>query len=882
MVYMERCGTLRLEDAGDCFVKTEWWSQAAEVYFKAKCYAKCFSSCTKGKLFSLGLEFLQQLEKENLFENFNSSEDAAVIKTYLENCALHYFERGDIKQMMPFVKAFNSMDHVRAFLKSRDLMDELLSIEIEMDNFLEAAAIAKHKGDVLLEVNMLEKAGSFENATELLLLHVTASSFWASHSRGWPPKSFSKKEKFLSKAKEMARQVSEHFFFFACLEADALSDAHKSCARLTCNLLEGRKCGNLFAELISARSIIDVHLQYEISGFNFEVEPFSENEMWCYDFLANNLISPETLVCVWNCWRSVIVKVLKNLQQSEYPKSTDCAAMCQDICDKYFGLRKDGENRYIVLNMDSSWLTNMGRSSLQQEGNRFWLDSLQFQSLAHDFLVNEVCSVGFRVVEKLQSFVETSLKQASSPYVQWRTITKIYEIAKFLQESEFTMPRNSKKLQNLFILCEHHLFQLLSLTWRDETTDLFLCILDSQTAFSLVVDALGSYLRPANKLTHGHLGRIAMLLLCTARLDDMLISKLMQYMDKDPEWAEFFQTLKRFLDSGVGRSSLILNFKQALEFTFTANWRTEPDYMSPICFVDLMESLGFLSSSYLVLNGCLFCTKNMLIKILKSRACKDYLGTCLVPSAEYANLDNMAFSSRRFIVRSIRDLLANKSTILDWVKKTSTPINLYVPVLLRLVIMLYLVTTLKFGDCYEVTHFLLSVRVFEDLPVEFSEKILPAMKMKSRTRSSFIGIFADALAAIGNQLVVLGSRKGQAFSRDLNACLISCDDLRDENRLMKLLFPEEPSAVKLESPLSNKIASDGNKTCKAISGLFPATSVRDDIIESRRVMRLSDENISFWEKFDSFQVYMHGGQVSLINFHSSLCFRTIWQIYLVC
>jgi hypothetical protein len=62
-------------------------------------------------------------------------------------------------------------------------------------------------------------------------------------------------------------------------------------------------------------------------------------------------------------------------------------------------------------------------------------------------------------------------------------------------------------------------------------------------------------------------------------------------MDRDSEWAEFFQPLKRFLDNGVGRSSLIVNFKRALEFTFNANWRIEPNYMSPLCFVDLLESL---------------------------------------------------------------------------------------------------------------------------------------------------------------------------------------------------------------------------------------------------------------------------------------------------
>ena len=74
------------------------------------------------------------------------------------------------------------------------------SLEMEMGNFLEAAGIAKHNGDVLLEIDMLEKAGLFEDATRLLLLHIIVDSLWSSNSRGWPPKRYAEKEQLLSKA----------------------------------------------------------------------------------------------------------------------------------------------------------------------------------------------------------------------------------------------------------------------------------------------------------------------------------------------------------------------------------------------------------------------------------------------------------------------------------------------------------------------------------------------------------------------------------------------------------------------------------------------------------------------------------------------------------
>lgn len=68
---MRNYGTSRLVDAGDSFAMTGCWSEAAEVYFKAKCYTKSFSMCLKGKLFNLGFQFLQQLWGEAFSDESN-------------------------------------------------------------------------------------------------------------------------------------------------------------------------------------------------------------------------------------------------------------------------------------------------------------------------------------------------------------------------------------------------------------------------------------------------------------------------------------------------------------------------------------------------------------------------------------------------------------------------------------------------------------------------------------------------------------------------------------------------------------------------------------------------------------------------------------------
>jgi hypothetical protein len=867
---MQKCGASRLEDAGDCFAKAECWSEAAEVYFRSERYTDCFSMCSKEKqLFNLGLQFLKHLEEEHLFEN-SKLEVSAIRKTYLENCAQHHFEHGDIKHMMPFVKAFSSMDHVRAFLNSRNLVDELLSLEMEKGNFLEVAGIAKHKGDVLLEVEMLEKAGSFEDATQLLLLHIVVDSMWSSNSRGWPPKKYAEKERLLAKVKEMATNVSECFYFFASLEADALSDVGKSLSRLNCTLLDGRKCGNLFVEFVASRLILDVHLQSRASEYNLELGPGSEDESSFNDIVARNQISPHTLAYAWNNWKSIIVNVLSHLRHTDGPELNDYEVMYEDLCAKYFGLRKDGEDdRYVVLNMNSSWLSNTGRNSLQQDGNRCWLEVLQFHPCAQSFLMNELSSVGLSVLRKLESIVQIPPKPASS-YALVRTILIINEIAKFLEEPEFSLQKSTTKLRSFSALCVRHFFELVYLVWRDRTMrSLLPAILDSPAAYGLIADSLGENLRPKiKKLTYGHLGKTTMVLLHAGRLDDALLSRLLQYVDNDSGWADFFGFLKSFLDTGLDRSSLILNFKVALDFTFNGvRWRDELDYISPMCYLGLLEFLGFLASSYLLQKGRIYCTKSLLVNMLECRTSKLYLDTCLVSnSSPDSDLDHMAYLSGRFIFQIIMAILTDKNMLWEWARKTSTPSSSPPEVLLRLVVTLYpLILTHDLGNCYEVTNTLLKCGVFMDLPKEFAQKIVPTLQLRYRTPSNFIRALAGALAAIGDRMVIMGSpkAKGPTICRSI-AHTINTADLCDVPKVMALLCPEEPSPVKQKTALPEK--SDGNKVCN-VTGNIPKV-VQDNKMESTSETDLCDESDSFWEELKAFQASKQG-QVSLI--HSNAC-----------
>nr|XP_020201395.1 uncharacterized protein LOC109787220 [Aegilops tauschii subsp. strangulata] len=400
--------------------------------------------------------------------------------------------------------------------------------------------------------------------------------------------------------------------------------------------------------------------------------------------------------------------------------------------------------------------------------------------------------------------------------------------------------------------------QFLEQLWEEASVDESnIGLLYSPAAYGLIVDSLDAHLRPSNKkLTHGHLGRMAIFLLHVVPWGAMLTSRLMQYLDSESEWANFFQSLDIFVHhsrydffghiesqhpSGLdGRYSLLLNLKLALEstfkFTLNANWRAEPDYISPMCCVDLIECLGYFASSCFVLHGCMFSTESIFLKMVMRKNCSLYFQSCLMSTPD-RELEKMSISVERFIFESARSLLTKKHMIQEWVQKTSS--TSHIPVLLRLVVALYLVPlNLKVGDCYEATRFLEMHKVFEDLPLEFSQKILGALQIRSWKLGKFRRLFADALEVIGERMLVAGSPRAQATCRGLNAIVISSWDCMVNHvaRTVNSLFRDES----IENNFLGKIQR---------KGLLPHE-------RNRGGNKIRDAE--FWEKFEAFQANKQG------------------------
>jgi len=195
---LEKCGESGLKSTGECFSLAKCYERAADVYARGYFFSDCLKVCSKGKLFDMGFQYIQHWKQHAVTDSGVvriRKEIDKIEQEFLESCAFHHYKLKDSRSMMKFVKAFQSIDLMRKFLKFYGCLDELLMLEEDSGNFLVAANIARQRGEILHETDLLGKAGNFTEASLLILMYVMSNSLWQLGSYGWPLKQFTQKQK---------------------------------------------------------------------------------------------------------------------------------------------------------------------------------------------------------------------------------------------------------------------------------------------------------------------------------------------------------------------------------------------------------------------------------------------------------------------------------------------------------------------------------------------------------------------------------------------------------------------------------------------------------------------------------------------------------------
>ncbi|XXG71997.1 hypothetical protein AAC387_Pa07g1192 [Persea americana] len=812
ILYRDKCGMSRLKEAGDCFLLGKCWSLAADVYARGEFFSECLSACTKGELFYAGLQYVEQWKENSSSDELEKIGEADKIKIpFLEKGALHYLELGDTKHMMHFVKAFGSLDLIRNFLKSRNFLDELVAVEDEAGNYMEAANIARMKGNVLLEAEMLSKAGNFENASRLILFYVVMNSLWAAGGKGWPLKKFQDKDVLLMKAKSLAEKASSSFYEFICADIDMLSDQSYSLITMLKQFCSARNHQNTRLQFFSQRKIIDIHLHLEASKFYWESEIVSDVDNHTEKMMSQNYFSVETLMYFWNLWKEMIMKILSYLRLPALPAENDLL-IYEDFCLEYFGVRKkdkeklikkpkpekEKENTYIALNPDACWMNGNHGSSIKWDNDLVSMDAPQFMLLAECFWVSEVFSVGMKVLDKLQVLHDFSTKKPLS-FFQGRVILHMFEVARFLIELESTDSRYyAGKLQKAVSSCKQCFFQMVFPLYRERAitksmVGLYYCGTSMKILEEILIDNL---VLKNGKLTHGQIGRVVMLLFVSGSLSDVLCERIKSCLEQMPQWKALVEMLKTYLECGYGRVSLVSKFQEALQSTFLASWNQEYDYISPHCFMYLVECLLFLVSSLHCYRGSFFTTKLSFFEVFVCQNWKGSLSSGLVVPDEQSQ--SAIFKSLEFIGKVVQRLLFDKQGMKDWIRTYSYPnqFSYYQSLVLRLVVLVYLAHLNSDWDFPTMTKLLCSKDILLDLPQPFSGILQRSGFGRMKHKRQLLRNLADALATVGNSLMVVGTESNRSNFSNLKAVFVSLEAIQCREDAIGLLFLKSPEAVK--------------------------------------------------------------------------------------
>ncbi|KAI3875948.1 hypothetical protein MKW92_030517, partial [Papaver armeniacum] len=775
MIYLENCGESRLEDAGDCFSLAGCWSTAADVYSRCNCFSKCLLVCTNGNLFETGLQFIEYWkESARLNPDIAKSQDLIDMEqSFLKRCALHYHQQNDTSNMMKFVKAFNSLDMIRTFLRSRDYLDELVLFEAGSENFMEAAAVARLKGDCLFEADMLEKAGHLVAAAEVILFYILGNSLWANENEGWPLKNFPNKENLLAKVKLMAENKNDPFYEFVSTETSILSDTSTGLSEMKDCFIASQRLKSLRGEIISLRKIIDYHLDLAPSEYVWVDDVVLTTVEHVEDLISKNRVSIETLTYFWNLLKEKIVNILNYLNSLGTQDKQDFESY-ENFCLGYLGVYKKEHNQssiYILLNNNACWRKEIEDRFLRKIGDLLGMNDHQFTSSARSYWICTLLSLCLQVLEKLESLDQ---------------ICGMFKIGDFFYLHCSGHFRRGKTALNGYQVAKS----------RDPKLMVFKNMMDlrlTELSKDLIQEVAIEIMSTKGRLKHVDMWSVVLQIFKFGNLSEELYQLIMQRSDLSPTYKVFIKQLKESKISGLVSVSLVSNFEKLLQETFDYDWLKDLDYMPPSWFVYFLERLLFLVSSW---HGSFFTVKSSVRETVP-------WGNLRCNSSSLSVSDSKVFSRRsfEFIASKIREILSHK---LDWLWERDFDRVAYYPFLVVKLFVLVTLLCLNSGQHFDLLYGLLHrYDIKTVLPPTFVKII------KERGKRPFDKLLAESLEAFGDPLICLRSGDIQRESLSHDVTEIDVDLIHSREDMMGILYPDNPECVRNDG-MENGSPNDGN------------------------------------------------------------------------
>ncbi|KAK3000286.1 hypothetical protein RJ639_023742, partial [Escallonia herrerae] len=491
----------------------EFVSTEAEILSKGK---------TTGELLEMELEFIVHWKSRapsDLCRIIKTSHELYKMEQYLfEKCARHYYDLKDKRTTVNYVRKLESVTLIREYLKGLNCLDELMFLEEERGNFLEAANIAEQKRDILRKADLLEKAGHFKDASLGILWYVLPRSLWAPKSKGWPLKQFHLKDELLTKAISCAKNLPDSFCSFFCMEATVLSNKESSLSEMRKYLSASRDRKSLRCEILTAWKVMDAHFNVATSKYEWNAAFVDNLNKHSEDMISENQVSVETLVHYWNHWKEKIVGLIDYLLGNIRRDVSDYAR-CEEFCLNYFGLQKhflNKDNVYIVLCSDANWPKTFDPRILRKNGDLVFIESRLFVSAALSYWYSVLHSVGIQVLVTLNALYLYSIKSDFSMFLQSKCLLYIFGIASFLLNFKFPNRKDcdvSNVQKHLELSVKNLLGNVFHVDWRSSSTNDMISLRRKTSFVDLLKEAISQSIFSMDKLTFGQQGRVVMMIL---------------------------------------------------------------------------------------------------------------------------------------------------------------------------------------------------------------------------------------------------------------------------------------------------------------------------------------------------------------------------------
>ncbi|MCD7457192.1 hypothetical protein HAX54_034455, partial [Datura stramonium] len=821
-IYLDKCG--ELIKAAECFLMAGRYERAAEVYARGNYFTECLKVCTKGKLYDLGLEYIESW-KQNARQSTDVWLSANKInkfgKEFLENGAFNYFVRKDRETMMKFVRAFPSMDMKRKFLMSQKCLDELLHLEEESGNFTAAAVMAQRIGNVLCEADLSGKGGDYDKACSLILLYVLSHSLWKVGSKGWPLKSFIQKEELLKKAMTFAKHGSN--LESMCIEIKVLSNELGDWSDLKHNFSASRKCNSFLGEILCCRKILDFHFQNDVTKYVWD-EKLSVNLDGSEELIPCCLVSVGTLFHFWNSWKKNVIAVLDSL---ECLGDVDFGEIkgAGEFCLKYFGVRQQliGSNvTYVLLHPEAEWVKNIRRFVIRRNKQEVFGNARHFISAARTHWHTELLVVGLKVLETLASLYELAAK--SMPlFWQSMCLLNVYEIAKFLSESKHHVLNSFElRIQNFLTLTSEKYFEkVFPLDPRQSMVGSMISLRRTKLSCDLLQECIVQDICTSDLLSYGQIGRLVIIWLASGKLPEELYPKIVGRIPSDVPWKSFIEILcctkqrecrevfqcgdsdggkllelqevlssNRNLECSEESSdnavvsmdvTLLQKFSEALLDSISFIWKKidENHWFTPGCFLYLLERFLILVSQY---QGTFFSTKSSFMEWLISEQFEARKTSRHAISPKF--LEEFYDS----ILLMVQYFIYDKAGTVEWLERSNINFNLYYK---QMVLRLVLILCLLCVNCEKYCGVLFKVLSIDDVRNQLPEELYVILQRGMENNYIQINDFGEAFQKGGDPLLLINLGEIVPEVEYLNVVYVQLATNCSREDILSLLLPAE-------------------------------------------------------------------------------------------